>query len=65
MNQEIIPVNQLRKQWFDIRGLTEVFMGLVVVCFQYALPAIAGQILVNDLNIIDAVPVARIRVHLS
>ena len=30
-------------------------MDLVVARFQYAVPAIAGQILVNDLNRIDAV----------
>ena len=30
-------------------------MGLLVACFQYGLPAIAGQISVNDLNRIDAV----------
>ena len=37
----------------DIRGLTQIFMGLVVARFQYALPAITGQILVDDLNIDD------------
>ena len=30
-------------------------MGLVVARFQYALPAIAGQISVNDLHRVDAV----------
>ena len=48
-------LNQLRKQGFDIRGLPQIFMGLVVARSHYALPAIAGQILVNDLNRINAV----------
>ena len=55
MNQQLYLLNQLRKQGFDIRGLTQLFMGLAVVLFQYALPAIAGQISVNELNRIDAV----------
>ena len=55
MNQRLYLLNQLRKQGLDIRGLTQIFMGLVVARFHYALPAIAGQISVNDLNRIDAV----------
>ena len=39
----------------DIRDLTQILTGLVVARFQYALPVIAGQILVNDFNGIDAV----------
>ena len=38
-----------------MRGLTQIFMGLVVTRFQYALPAIAAQISVNDLHRIYAV----------
>ena len=43
--------------WFhtNICGLTQIFMGLVVARFHYALPAITGQILVNDLHRIDAI----------
>ena len=44
MNQRLYLLNQLRKQGLDIRGLTQIFMGLVVARFQYALPAIAGLI---------------------
>ena len=55
MNQRLYLLNQLRKQELDIRGLNQIFMGLVVARFHYALLAIAGQILVNDLNRIDAV----------
>ena len=46
---------QLREQGLDIRGLTQIFLGLAVACFQYALPAIAGQSSVNDLNRIGPV----------
>ena len=55
MNQRLYLLNQLRKQGLDIRGLSQIFMGLVVARFHYALPAIAGQISVNDLHRIDAV----------
>ena len=55
MNQRLYLLNQLHKQELDIRGLTQIVMGLVVARFHYALPAIAGQILVNDHNRIDAV----------
>ena len=55
MNQLLYPLNQLHKQELDIRGLTKIFMGLVVARFHYALTAIAGQISVNDLDRIDAV----------
>ena len=55
MNQRLYLLNQLRKQGLDIRGLTQIFMYLVVAGFHYALTAIAGYILVNDLNRINAV----------
>ena len=55
MNQRLYLLDPLRKQGLDIRGLTQIFIGLVVARFQYALPAIAGQISVNDFNRIDAV----------
>ena len=54
MNQRLYLLNQLRKQGLDIRGLTQIFMGLVVARLQYALPAIAGQILVDDIKRVDA-----------
>ena len=44
MNRRLHLLNQLRKQGLDIRGLTQIFMGLVLARFHYALPAIAGQI---------------------
>ena len=47
MNQRLL--NQSRKQGLDIRGLV-IFMGLVIARLQYALPAIAGQILVDDIK---------------
>ena len=62
MNKPLYLLNQLRKQGFDIRGLTQIFIGLVVARFHYALPAIAGQILVNDLHRIDDVFFKSIRV---
>ena len=55
MNQRLYLLNQLRKQGLDILGLTQIFMGLVVARFHYALPAIAGQTSMNDLHRIDAV----------
>ena len=55
INQRLYLLNQLRKQGLDIRGLTQIFMGPVVARFHSALPAIAGQISVNDLNRIEAV----------
>ena len=55
MNQRLYLLSQLRKQRLDISGLTQIFMGLVVARFHYALPAIAGQISMNDLHRIDAV----------
>ena len=36
-------------------GLTQVFMALVVARFQYALPALAGQLSADDLHKVDAV----------
>ena len=55
MNQRVCLLKQLRKQGHDIRGVTQRFIGLVVARFHYALPAIVGQMLVNDLNRIDAI----------
>ena len=55
MNQRLYLLNQLRKQRLDIRGLTQIVIGLVIARFHYALPAIAGQISVNGLHRIDAV----------
>ena len=52
MNQRLYLLKQLRKQGLDIRGLTQIFMGQVVARLHYALPAIAGQISMNDLHII-------------
>ena len=40
----------MRKQELNISGLTEVFMALVVARFQYALPALAGQLLADDMT---------------
>ena len=42
--QRLYLLNQLRKQELNISGLTQVFMALVVARFQYALPALAGQL---------------------
>ena len=36
-------------------GLTQVFMALVVARFQYALPALDGQLSADDLHEVDAV----------
>ena len=55
VNQRLYLLNQLRKQGLYIRGVTQIFIELVVPHFQYALPVIAGQISVNDFNRIDAV----------
>ena len=65
MNQRLYLLYQLRKQGLDIRGLAQISMGLVVAHFEYALPAIAGQILVNDLNRIDSVFAKAFRWQLS
>ena len=46
INQQLYLFNQLHKQGLDIHGLTQIFMGLVVARFQYALAAIAGEIFV-------------------
>ena len=54
MNQRLYLLNQSRKQGLDIHGLVQIFMGLVVARLQYALPAIAGQILVDDLKRVNA-----------
>ena len=42
MNQRLYLLNQLCKQGLDIRGLTQIFMDLVVARFHYAPSAIAG-----------------------
>ena len=55
MNQQLYLLNLLHKQGLDIRGLTQILMDLVVACFYYALPAIAGQISANDIHRIDAI----------
>ena len=55
VNQRLYLLNPLRKQGLNIRGHTQIFMGLVVARFHYSLPAIADQILVNDLHRIDDV----------
>ena len=54
MNQHSYLLNQLRKQGLNVSGLTQVFMSLVVARFQYALPALAGQLSANDLRKVHA-----------
>ena len=54
-NQRLYLLNQLRKQELNVSGLTQVFMALVVARFQYALPALTGQISADDLRKVDAV----------
>ena len=55
LNQRLYLLNHLRKQGLNISGLTQVFMALVVARFQYALPALAGQLSADDLREVDAV----------
>ena len=55
LNQRLCLLNQLRKRGLDVSGLTQVIMALVVARFQYALPALAGQLSADDLNKVDAV----------
>ena len=55
LNQRLYLLNQLRKQGLNVSGLTQVFMALVVARFQYALPALAGQLSADDLRKVDAV----------
>ena len=55
LNQRLYLLNQLRKQGLHVSGLTQVFMALVVARFQYALPALAGQLSVDDLRKVDTV----------
>ena len=50
MNQRLYLLNQLRKQGLDIKCLTELFVGPVIDQFQYALPAFAGQLTIDDIN---------------
>ena len=46
---------KLRKYGLNVSGLTQVFMALVLARFQYALPALAGQLSADDLRNVDAV----------
>ena len=55
LNQRLYLLNQLRRQGLNVSGFTQVFMALVVARFQYALPALAGQLSVDDLRKVDAV----------
>ena len=55
LNQRLHLLNQLRKQGLNVSGLTQIFMALVVARFQYALPALTGQLSANDLRKVDAV----------
>ena len=55
LNQRLYLLNQLRKQELNVGGLTQVFMALIVARFQYALPALAGQLSADDLHKVDAV----------
>ena len=55
LNQRLYLLNQLRKQGLNVSGLTQVSMALVVARFQYALPALAGQLSADDLHKVDAV----------
>ena len=55
LSERLYILNQLRRQEFNISGLTQVFMALVVARFQYVLPALAGQLSSDDLRKADAV----------
>ena len=44
MSQGLYLLNQLRKQDLNIKCLTELFVGLVVTWFQYALPLFAEEL---------------------
>ena len=55
LKQRLYLLNQLRKQELNVSGLTQVFMAPVVDRFQYALPALAGQLSADDLHKLDAV----------
>ena len=55
LNQRLYRLNQLRRQGPNVSGLTQVFMTLVVARFQYALPALAGQLSDDDLHKVEAV----------
>ena len=55
LNQRLYLLNQLRKQGLNVSGLTQVFMALVVARFQYALPALGGQLSADGLYKVDAV----------
>ena len=50
LNKRLCLINQLRKQGFNVSGLTQVFMPLMVARFQYSLPALAGQLSSDDLH---------------
>ena len=55
LNQRLYLLTKLRKQGLNVSELTQVFMALVVARFQYALPALAGQLSADDLRNVDAV----------
>ena len=55
MNRRLYLLNQLRKQSSDIKCPTELFMGLVIARFQYALPEFTGQLPASDINRINAI----------
>ena len=55
MNQRLNLLNQLRKQGLNIKFLTELFVGLVIARFQYALPVFTAQLTVSDINGIDTI----------
>ena len=55
MNQRLYLLNQIRKQGLDIKRHTKLFVELVIVRFQYALPALAGQLTASDIYRIDAI----------
>ena len=54
LNMRLYLLNQLRKQGLNVSGLTQVFMTLVVARFQYALPALSGQLSADYLRKVDA-----------
>ena len=56
LSQRLYLLNQLRKQGLNVSGLTQVFMALVLFArFQYALPALAGQLSAMICAKVDAV----------
>ena len=55
MSQILYFLNQLRQQGLNIKCPTELFVGLDIARFQYALPAFAGQLIASDINRIDVI----------